>query len=118
LRRSRGFMGYLVVLATFLTIAILLNGGLGGQESRRIEYPALLEMIGQGQVEKVAIRNNAVVGLVTGSRVNPLAFPDHDYDFETTIGADFVETVRQMRANELGKPLDEVSVNDLTFTIE
>ncbi len=111
-------MGYLVVLATFLMIAVLLNGGLGGQESRRIEYPVLLDLIGQGQVEKVAIRNNAVVGLVRDSRVNPLAFPDHDYDFETTIGADFVETVRQMRANELGKPLDEVSVNDLTFTIE
>jgi len=111
-------MGYIVVLATFLIIAMLLNGGLGGQENRRIEYPALLEMIGQGQVEKVAIRNNALVGLVTGSRVNPLAFPDHDYDFETTIGADFIETVRQMRAIELGRPLDEVSVNDLTFEIE
>ena len=111
-------MGYIVVLATFLMIAVLLNGGLGGEENRRIEYPALLEMIAQGQVEKVAVRNNALVGLVEGSRVNPLAFPDHDYDFETTIGADFIETVRQMRAMELGKPLDEVSVNDLTFTIE
>ena len=60
---SRGIVGYVVLLSTLLLIAILLNGGLSQTVSRRIEYPQLLEMIKEGKVSRVAIRNNALVGV-------------------------------------------------------
>lgn len=111
-------MGYVVVIATFLIIAILLNGGMGTQENKRIEYPQLLQMIENGQVSRVAIRGTSLVGLKTNTTVAASNFPDRQYDFETTIGSDFIDTVRQMEANKQGKALDEVTVNDLSFTVE
>ncbi len=117
-KSSRGLMGYVVVIATFLIIAILLNGGMGTQENKRIEYPQLLQMIENGQVSRVAIRGTSLVGLKTNTTVAASNFPDRQYDFETTIGSDFIDTVRQMEANKQGKALDEVTVNDLSFTVE
>ncbi len=117
-KSSKGLMGYVVVIATFLIIAILLNGGLGTQENKRIEYPQLLQMIENGQVSRVAIRGTSLVGLKTNTTVAASNFPDRQYDFETTIGSDFIDTVRQMEANKQGKALDEVTVNDLSFTVE
>lgn len=117
-KSSRGFMGYAVILAVLLLVALLLNMGLGSAPSKRIEYPALLDMIEHDQVGRVAIRNNQLVGLYRDSAVPANQFPEQRYDFETTIGSDFIETVRQMQANRSGKPLDEVSVSDLGFTIE
>ena len=118
MKRSRGLMGYVVVLATFLIIAVLLNGGLGQPVNRRIEYPQLLEMIEKDQVAAVAIRNTSLVGVTKSSVVAAADFPERNYDFETTIGDDFIETVRQIEANRQGKPLDAVSVSDLSFTVE
>ncbi|MDO4837940.1 MAG: ATP-dependent zinc metalloprotease FtsH [Clostridia bacterium] len=117
-KSSKGLMGYVVVIATFLIIAILLNGGMGTQENKRIEYPQLLQMIENGQVSRVAIRGTSLVGLKTNTTVAASNFPDRQYDFETTIGSDFIDTVRQMEANKQGKALDEVTVNDLSFTVE
>lgn len=117
-KNRKGLLSYVVLLGTFLVIALLLNGSLGGTVSKRIEYPKLLEMIENGQVARVAIRNNALVGLTTGTKVAATDFPDRGYDFETTIGDDFIETVRQMEATKQGKGLDEISVSDLSFTVE
>ena len=117
-KSSKGLMGYVVVIATFLIIAILLNGGMGTRENKRIEYPQLLQMIENGQVSRVAIRGTSLVGLKTNTTVAASNFPDRQYDFETTIGSDFIDTVRQMEANKQGKALDEVTVNDLSFTVE
>ena len=66
---SRGVVGYVVLLSTILLIAILLNGGLNQTVSRRIEYPQLLEMIKQGKVARVAVRNNSLVGLTNTTTV-------------------------------------------------
>ena len=117
MKRSRGLMGYVVVLATFLIIALLLNG-VGQSVNRRIEYPQLLDMIERNQVEAVAIRNTSLVGITRDSRVVAADFPERNYDFETTIGDDFIETVRQIEAARQGKPLDAISVSDLSFTVE
>ena len=111
-------MGYVVVIAAFLIIAILLNGGLGMQENKRIEYPELLKMIENGEVSRVAIRNTSLVGLKTNTKVAASDFPDRKYDFETTIGSDFIETARQMEAAKQGKSVEDISVNDLSFTVE
>ena len=111
-------MGYVVLIAVFLVIAILLNGGLSQQENKRIEYPQLLTSIREDNVKAVAIRGTSLVGLYRNGKVADADFPDRGYDFETTIGADFIETVRQMTAAKTGKALEDVSVSDLPFTVE
>ena len=115
---SRGIVGYVVLLSTLLLIAILLNGGLSQTVSRRIEYPQLLEMIKDGKVSRVAVRNNSLVGVTTSSSVSADDFPERNYDFETTIGTDFLETVRQIEANKKNVPLDQVTVDKLSFDLE
>ena len=118
MKKSRGIIGYLALLGTLLVIAILMNGGLQQPVSKRIEYPQLLEMIEEDQVARVAIRNNALVGLKRTTRVSSLDFPDRDYDFETTIGSDFIDTVRIMAAKKQGVEPDLISVEDLGFDIQ
>ena len=121
MKRNKGIAGYIAVLAIILLIAVILNGGLNQTVNKRIEYPKLLEMIANDQVKGVAIRNNSLVGVLKETSVAPADFPERSYDFETTIGADFIETVRQMEAakeTNQGKALDQISVNDLSFTIE
>ncbi len=118
MKKSRGIAGYLALLGTLLLIAILLNGGLTQTVSKRIEYPQLLQMIESGKVARVAIRNNSLVGLTKTTQVSSLAFPEADYDFETTIGADFLQTVRVMEAQKRGVDPELISVNDLSFDIQ
>ncbi|MBR0266705.1 MAG: ATP-dependent zinc metalloprotease FtsH [Clostridia bacterium] len=105
-----------------LLIAILLNGGLNRTVSKRIEYPELLKAIDNGEVGRVAIRGSSLVGVFDGKKRQTATadadFPERSYDFETTIGDDFLETVRQMQAKKDGKALNEVSVNDLSFKIQ
>ena len=134
-KTSRGIIGYAILLGTLLLIAILLNGGLGQTVSKRIEYPKLLKMISSGEVGRVAIRNNELVGVYRAGATNvaDADFPDRSYDFETTIGDDFIETVTKMRANELNSVPDEkrnpedqgkeytaenVTLADLSFDIQ
>ena len=116
-KSSRGFMGYATVLVVLILLALWLNGGMMQSASQRIEYSTLLEMIDNDQVAQVAIRDNELVGLLKDSSISASQFPDQRYDFETTIGDDFLLTVRQMQAAKEGKPLDEISVSDLNFTI-
>ena len=119
---SRGILGYFILIGTLLVIAILLNGGLNRTVSKRIEYPQLLKYIDEGKVGRVALRGNSLVGVFDGSKQPTLTadvdFPERSYDFETTIGEDFIETVRQMKANKDGKNLADVTVNDLGFSIQ
>ena len=84
----------------------------------RIEYPVLLQAIENDQVRAVAIRGTSLVGLYNDSTTAITDFPDSKYDFETTIGDDFIETVRQITSTQIGKPLDEVSVSDFSFTVQ
>ena len=117
-KNQRGMMGYVVLITAFIVIALVLNGGFGKQENRRIEYPELLTAIREDNVKAVAIRGTGLVGLYRNGKVADADFPERGYDFETTIGSDFIDTVRQMTATQQGKTLDEVSVNDLPFTVE
>ena len=117
-RSAKGLMYYAVLLAILLFIAVVLNSSMGTPVSKRIEYPTLLTMIEKDQVAAVAIRGNTLVGLTRSTRVANADFPERDYDFETTIGDDFLDTARQMTAAKSGADLDSVSVNDLPFTVE
>ncbi|MBP3645576.1 MAG: ATP-dependent zinc metalloprotease FtsH [Clostridia bacterium] len=111
-------MGYVVLIVAFITIALVLNGGFGPTVNPRIEYPDLLTAIREDNVEAVAIRGTTLVGLYRNGKTADADFPERGYDFETTIGSDFIDTVRQMTATNTGKTLDEVSVSDLPFTVE
>ena len=117
-KKQRGIMGYVVLIAIFIVIALVLNGGFGQTANRRIEYPELLTAIREDNVKAVAIRGTSLVGLYRNGKTAERYFPEQDYDFETTIGSDFIDTVRQMTAEQTGKPLDQVSVNDLPFTVQ
>ena len=117
-KRQPGKAGYIILAIAVLAFFYLLSGGMSQTVSKRIEYPKLLSMIDNGEVARVAIRNNSLVGLTNTTNIADADFPERGYDFETTIGSDFLETVRQMKANKDGVELDKVSVNDLSFEIQ
>ena len=114
---SRGLIGYVAMIAAFILLIVLLSGGVNTVD-RRIEYPELLKLIDQNKVDRVSIRNISLVGRLKDSRVSLSDYPSRAYDFETTIGPDFYDTVLTMAANKAGKSVDEISVHDLSFEIE
>ena len=101
-------------------IAVILNGGLGQTVNKRIEYPDLLNLISENDVGRVAIRGNSLVGVYKSGKttVADADFPDRSYDFETTIGDDFLDTVRQMEANRQGVGIEQITVDKLPFQIQ
>lgn len=115
-RLNRGFLWYVALIAVIILVAVYFSS-LNGSPNRRIEYPQLLKMIQEDQVAKVAIRSNSLRGIRRTTAVANADFPERNYDFETTIGNDFIETARQMQAAKLGKPLEEVSVSDLPYEV-
>ena len=118
MKKQRGMMGYVVLIACFIIIALVLNNAMGPARDPRIEYPELLNAIREDNVKAVAIRNNSLVGLYRNNSVTAEKdFPENGHDFETTIGEDFIDTARQMTAVKNGKTLEEVSVSDLPFEV-
>ncbi|MCQ2457636.1 MAG: ATP-dependent zinc metalloprotease FtsH [Clostridia bacterium] len=123
-KSSKGLFGYLVLIGTLVLIAVLLNGGFDKTVSKRIEYPKLLEMIEKDEVGRVAIRGNSLVGTSKKTQVADVDFPDNSYDFETTIGEDFIDTVRRIEhakksgSGEADASLDELSVADFSFELQ
>ena len=114
---SRGLIGYFAMIAAFILLIVLLSGGVNTVD-RRIEYPQLLKYIDEGKVDRVSIRGISLVGRLKDSKVSLSDYPSRAYDFETTIGPDFYDTVLTMAANKAGKSVDSVSVHDLGFEIE
>jgi len=119
LKRNRGWTGYLIVLAAFLAVALLLNGSMFAQPSREVTYAQLWEMIDKGEVKSVAIRGTNLWGLKNGSEIPESRFPERAYDFEATITD--IESFRQeaykRQAKVLGVSPDAVGDGDLTFAI-
>ena len=69
-------MGYVVLIAVFLVIAILLNGGLGQQENKRNRIPpSCCTSIREDNVKAVAIRGTSLVGLYRNGTVADADFP-------------------------------------------
>ncbi|MBE5783062.1 MAG: ATP-dependent metallopeptidase FtsH/Yme1/Tma family protein [Clostridiales bacterium] len=105
------------MIAAFIFLIVILSDGITGV-SKRIEYPKLLEMIENGEVDRVSIRGTSLVGRLKDSKISQADYPERAYDFETTIGPDFYSTVCTMAANQKGVDPDTISVNDLGFQIE
>ena len=116
MRKTRGPFGYLIMIAAFLLLAFFISDSLR-VPANRVSYPELLAKIERGEVDRVSIRGNALIGLLRGSQIAKADYPAR-YDFETTIGDDFIDTVRTMHAVKAKLPLDQVSVNDLDFSID
>ncbi|MBE5787522.1 MAG: ATP-dependent metallopeptidase FtsH/Yme1/Tma family protein [Clostridiales bacterium] len=106
------------MIAAFILLISVLSGGLN-QKDRRIEYPEFLAAVEAGKVDKVAVRNNSevLVGRYKDSKVSEADFPNRNYDFETTIGSGWLETLRIMQANKNSQALDTVSEEDLEIKI-
>ncbi len=115
-KSSRSMIIYALVLVAFIIMGVVLTNGTSST-AKSISYPTLLEMIENEQVERVAIRGTTLVGRTTDSRVSISDFPKK-YDFDTTIGSDFITTVRTMVAKKNGVSVDEISVNDFSFKVE
>ena len=105
------------MIAAFIFLIVVLSGGVNTVD-KRIEYPELLQMIEKGEIDRVSIRGYNLVGRLKDSRISRSDYPSRAYDFETTIGPDFYDTVLTMRANQLGKDIESISVQDLGFELE
>ncbi len=119
MKKSKGFVGYIVLLVSFIAIATLVNGGLLGNQSKRIEYPELIQLIQNEEIEAVAIRNTSLLGLLKDTKIkDKKSFPESRYDFETTIGANFIEEVMQIVALKKNVPVEQLSIKDIGFQIQ
>ncbi|MGI6234102.1 MAG: ATP-dependent zinc metalloprotease FtsH [Christensenellales bacterium] len=116
MRRTRGPFGYLIMIASFLLLAWFISDSLK-VPTNRITYPELLSKIESNTVERVSIRGNHLIGLNRNSPIARVDYPAR-FDFETTIGPDFIDTVRTMFATKNDKPVDQISVNDLGFKVD
>ena len=110
---SRGLIGYIVLIAAFILMAVLLSGGksTGGE----ITYPDLLKKVQDGKVEYVAVRGQNLYGLYYDSVRSYAEFPD-SYDFYCVIGSDFLATLRTMAAADAGVDRAMISEGNLVFS--
>ena len=110
---SRGLIGYIVLIAAFILMAVLLSGGksTGGE----ITYPDLLKKVQDGKVEYVAVRGQNLYGLYYDSVRSYAEFPD-SYDFYCVIGSDFLDTLRTMAAADAGVDRSMISEGNLGFS--
>ena len=110
---SRGLIGYIVLIAAFILMAVLLSGGksTGGE----ITYPDLLKKVQDGKVEYVAVRGQSLYGLYYDSVRSYAEFPD-SYDFYCVIGSDFLDTLRTMAAADAGVDRAMISEGNLVFS--
>ncbi len=110
---SRGLIGYIVLIAAFILMAVLLSGGksTGGE----ITYPDLLKKVQDGKVEYVAVRGQNLYGMYYDSVRSYAEFPD-SYDFYCVIGSDFLDTLRTMAAADAGVDRAMISEGNLVFS--
>jgi cell division protease FtsH len=116
LRKTRGPFGYLIIIAAFLLLAYLISDSFQ-IPAERITYHELLAKIENNEVERVSIRGISLIGLNRNSSIARADYPRR-YDFETTIGPDFIDTVLTMHANKKALLFGRVSINDLDFIID
>ena len=119
MKRNRGWLGYLIVLAPLLVIALLLNGSMMGEQSREVTYAQLWDMIDAGQVKTVAIRGTHLWGLKTDTSIPDSRFPETAYDFEAIVTdiESFRTEAYKRQAKVSGISPDIIGDGDLTFTI-
>ncbi|MGI6670846.1 MAG: ATP-dependent zinc metalloprotease FtsH [Christensenellales bacterium] len=116
MQRSRGLLGYVIMIAAFLLLAYFISDSMAIPPNR-ITYPELLDKIARDEVDRVSIRGNYLVGRNKPSVTAISDYPAR-FDFETTIGPDFYSTVLTMYANQHKVPVENVSLKDLKFKVD
>jgi len=101
------------MIAAFVLLAVIITGG-GTPNGDEITYAEMLDQIKDGKVEHVAIRGIELFGRNYDSQ-RPLAEFPNRYDFSCVIGADFVETLCSMSAQQSGVDVALVSEGTLAF---
>lgn len=71
---SRGLIGYIIMIAAFIFLIVVLSGGVNTVD-KRIEYPELLQMIEKGEIDRVSIRGYNLVGRLKDSRISRSDYP-------------------------------------------
>ena len=112
-RSPRGIIGYLMMIAAFVLLAVILTGG-GNTNGDEITYAEMLDQIKAGKVEYVSIRGIELFGRYYDSQ-RPLADFPARYDFSCVIGSDFVDTLCSMSAQQSEVDVSLVSEGTLTF---
>jgi cell division protease FtsH len=111
----KGIAFYVVVL---IAIILLSNMFLSmNQTNRKIDYSTLITHVKADKIESIAIMEKTLVGLLRDTKIARADFPEKAYDFETTVGENCFETVKQIYADKLGKPVDQVGEKDFAFSI-
>lgn len=113
MRKSRGMIGYVLMVVAFLMLALIISDSVK-IPTTQIKYPELLANIDEGKVTRVAIRGNSLIGLASPTLTSEADFPAR-YDFESTIGPDFADTLLRMYASQTEQDVNTVSLNDLSF---
>ena len=113
MRKSRGMIGYVLMVVAFLMLALIISDSVK-IPTARIEYPELLQNIAEGKVTRVAIRGNSLVGLASPTLTSEADFPVR-YDFESTIGPEFADTLLRMYSSQSNLDVNTVSLNELSF---
>ena len=116
MRNSRGALGYIVMMAAFILLSVIISDSMT-VPSNRITYPELLEKISNDGIDRVSIRGSNLVGRNKISLTALTDYPER-FDFEVTIGPDFIDTVRTMHATKYDVPLESVSLANLDFAVE
>ena len=116
MQKSRGLLGYVIMIAAFLLLAYFISDSMAIPPNR-ITYPELLDKIARDEVDRVSIRGNYLVGRNKPSVTAISDYPAR-FDFETTIGPDFYSTVLTMYANQHKVPVENVSLKDLKFKVD
>lgn len=113
MRKSRGMLGYVFMIAAFLLVATMISESIR-IPTNKVKYPDLLQQVSNGKIARAAIRGNTLYGLNLPSVISESDFPAR-YDFESTIGPDFVDTITKMYASDANLDPALVSMNDLEF---
>lgn len=115
--RGPGF--YLLLLLVIIFIVSTLGDTAATKEE--ISYPELLEAIEANKVERIQTIETTVIGLYRGSYIKEKDFlSGGKYDFRSRIitRESFYEDIKKIEAKKTGRPVEDITASDFSFTID
>ncbi len=119
---KRSYKGYILYVAMFLILATIvsqLTRPSYTTKKEKIDSSTLLSYVKEDKIDRVVINaDQKLFGLLRDSSLPADKFPKEGYDFEAVIDREgFLTSVRQIYAEKLGRPFEQVGQQDFTFTI-
>ena len=115
--RGPGF--YILLLLVIIFIVSTLGDTAATKEE--ISYPELLEAIEANKVERIQTIETTVIGLYRGSYIKEKDFlSGGKYDFRSRIitRESFYEDIKKIEAKKTGRPVEDITASDFSFTID